>query len=199
DAGPSFAAAGNPFATGGGAPQIWSYGLRNPWRFSFDRDTGDLYIGDVGQNAREEIDIEPAGSAGGVNYGWRGYEGNRVFDSTVAGMITTHAAPALDYPQDSTTAIVRDGCAVTGGYVYRGDAIPALDGFYFYTDYCSGDVGSFRWCDGAVVDHRRVPGLGRSNTVSFGEDNAGELYMVNQLGDSGAGEASGIIYRIVSP
>jgi glucose/arabinose dehydrogenase len=163
-------------------PELWNYGLRNPWRFSFDRATGDLYIGDVGQNAREEIDVQPAASPGGENYGWNIMEGLSCYGVATCNQ-TGLTLPVLDYDHGA-------GCAVTGGYVYRGGAIPSLAGHYLYGDYCSGTVWSFRYLNGQAVDRRERPDLfPNGNISSFGQDGAGELYIVT-LG--------GTIYRIVA-
>lgn len=161
--------ADNPFVGGGGLPEIWHYGLRNPWRFSFDRATGDLWIGDVGQDHWEEIDVVP-GSARGLNFGYPLLEG-------------THALVAAEAP--GTVAPVyelwhRSGnCAVTGGFVYRGDAVQALQGHYLFADYCRGALKAIRVRRGAVVAlaslRLRVPLVS-----SFGQDPAGEVYVVSQ-------------------
>ena len=130
----------NPFILVGGAPQVWSLGLRNPWRFSFDRITGDLYIGDVGQDAREEIDVAVAPNAGRqANYGWRLMEGTLCFNPSSNCNSGSLTLPVLDYPH------VGSGCtgSVTGGYVYRGQAMPSLSGTYFYGDFCRGIRGEF--------------------------------------------------------
>jgi len=164
-------------------PEVWSYGLRNPWRFSFDRATGDLYIGDVGQNQREEIDVGTAaeGAGRGVNYGWSVMEGNQCFRGPGCEQ-TGLALPALDYGHS-------EGCSVTGGYVYRGSAIPALQGHYFYADLCQGWVRSFRYTGGAAADETNWPTLSPGGEiVSFGEDSAGELYLL---------QAGGGVYKIV--
>jgi len=175
----------NPFiAQAGTRPEIWSLGLRNPWRYSFDRLTGELYIGDVGQGQREEVDVEPAGS-GGRNYGWNVMEGDICFQSGCSGAGLT--PPAHSYSH-------ADGCSVNGGYVYRGTRIPALRGHYFYADYCDGWVRSFRWSGGAATDHRDWPALAPGGAISsFGEDAAGELYVV-RYGAAGAGE----IHRFIA-
>jgi glucose/arabinose dehydrogenase len=188
-----FAAAGNPFEGGGGLPTIWAYGLRNPWRFSFDRRTGDLYIGDVGQGVWEEIDIQPASSGGGENYGWRAYEGFEVFEAADVDQVPVHAEPVL-VVRHSSDPIQRDACSITGGVVYRGPDIPDLRGVYLFGDYCSGDIAAFRWCDGAIQGSaERVPGLRGRGVVSFGEDNAGNIYLVNFQAD-GAGNK---VFRII--
>jgi len=182
----AFVAAGNPFEGGGGLPQIWAYGLRNPWRFSIDQPTGDIYIGDVGQNAIEEIDIQPGTSTGGENYGWRFFEGDERSSMSGSGCddtgfdTITHAEPAVVNAQSSGGEILRGACSITGGYVYRGSAIPALAGVYFYGDYCSNDIAALRYCEGSVMGVQRVDDLRGTGDglASFGQDNAGELYLV---------------------
>jgi len=173
--------ASNPYASGSSfAPELWNWGLRNPWRFSFDRATGDLYIGDVGQGSREEINVAPASSTGGENYGWNNLEGTICY--TPGCTPTGTVLPVLDY----THGI---GCSVTGGYVYRGAAIPALVGHYLYADYCSGWVRSFRYAGGQAVDRQDRPTLSPGEPItSFGEDASGEVYVVTH---------GGVIYRIV--
>lgn len=165
--------------TGNGAlPEIWSIGLRNPWRYSFDPDNGDLYIGDVGQNAVEEVDYEPAG-AGKRNYGWNSMEGSRCFEPDSGcdqGGITL---PVVEYSHDS-------GCSITGGYVYRGSAIPELRGVYFYADYCSGLIGTLRMENQALSGARDITASinpdGIKDFTSFGVDAAGELYIATRGG-----------------
>jgi len=173
----------NPFL-GGLAPEVWSLGLRNPWRFSFDRVTHDLYIGDVGEGAREEINVSPAlnglNAGRALNYGWRLMEGflcfNPSFDCNTGSPPLT--LPVLDYPHDNGT------CAVTGGYVYRGSAMPALQGTYFYGDFCAGFVRSFRYQNGQPTEQTEWPLLSPpgASVTSFGEDEAGELYVMTQGG-----------------
>jgi len=169
--------AGNPFA--GSATfrhELWNYGLRNPWRWSFDRQTGDLYIGDVGQNAYEEVDVQPAASGGGANYGWNIMEASHCYDGSGCSR-SGLTLPVLTYGHN-------DGCAVTGGYVYRGSAVPAVQGHYFYSDACSGFLRSFRWTGGAAVTATKDwSQLGRSDVNSFGEDGHGELYIMTYGGD----------------
>jgi glucose/arabinose dehydrogenase len=161
--------ADNPFATPGGAlDEIWAKGLRNPWRFSFDRVTGDLWIGDVGQNDREEIDFQPRASAGGENYGWKMTEGTRCADGGTSGCpagVPACNAPGLVAPKYQYSHA--EGCSVTGGYVYRGTLVPALAGRYVYGDYCSGRL----WADGDRLD----PVAPQLST--FGEDASGEVYL----------------------
>ncbi len=190
--------ADNPFVGNGSIrDEIWSLGLRNPWRFSFDRATGDMYIGDVGQNAREEVDFEAAGN-GGLNYGWRCMEG---FNCTGLSGCTCNmnvVLPVHDYAHNL-------GCSITGGYVYRGCDIPDLDGTYFFGDFCSGRIWSFEYDagTGTVLDftNRTVelqPGGGMAiNTISsFGEDANGEIYICD-FGPSFGGAGDGEIYKIV--
>lgn len=165
----------NPFVGQAGArAEIWAYGLRNPWRFSFDRQTGDLYIADVGQNDLEEVNAE-AGNEGGLNYGWNVMEGTECFrsdDCDRSGLVL----PVLVYDHG-------DGCSVTGGFVYRGAALPELAGLYFFSDFCSSFVRSFRLAGGQAVEERRWPELEPGgNVTSFGEDAAGEVYILTREG-----------------
>lgn len=171
----------NPFAQGGGRPEIWIYGVRNPWRFSFDRATGDLWIGDVGQNEIEEVSYLPAGQAAGRNLGWRAYEGSERYTDT-AYPNEDPVFPVLEYRHSQ-------GCSVTGGYVYRGQALPALTGAYFYGDFCSGNVWA-AWTedDGATWENRLFGNSGISIS-SFAQDRAGELYLIDH---------GGVIYKLVA-
>jgi glucose/arabinose dehydrogenase len=168
--------ADNPFVQSG-APEVWSYGLRNPWRFSFDRATGDLYIADVGELAWEEVDISTAaqGSGRGANYGWNIMEGAHCFLADGCDQ-TGLTLPVVEYNHE-------EGCSITGGYVYRGSAIPALQGHYLYADLCQRWVRSFRYADGAVTEHTDRPSLTPPGAVlSFGEDALGELYILDESG-----------------
>jgi glucose/arabinose dehydrogenase len=155
---------------------IYAKGLRNPWRFSFDRSTGALWIGDVGQGSREEIDYLRPGRPAGANFGWNGYEGTLVYDSRVAARLTKSslAFPVSQYGRDL-------GYSVTGGYVYRGSAIPALRGFYLFADWGSGHVWAKKGPGGA---RHVVAGLDGqvSQVSSFGQDARGELYVVSLAG-----------------
>lgn len=165
----------NPFAAGSGAPEIWVYGLRNPWRFSIDATERLLYIGDVGQETWEEINVIPLDMAG-ANLGWFTMEGSECFGASScddAGMML----PVVEYGHD-------EGCSVTGGYVYRGAAIPELGGQYFYADWCHGWVRSFRYDGGGATDARDwTEDLGRLGQVtSFGVDDSGELYLTTWEG-----------------
>jgi hypothetical protein len=169
--------ADNPFADGDGAePEIWSWGLRNPWRFSFDRVSGGMFIGDVGQNIREEIDVEPAGE-GGRNYGWNVMEADRCYDSANCNRQGL-TLPAFSYGRDDGS------CSVTGGYVYRGSAYPDLYGAYVFSDYCSGVLWAFDAGSALETGTARAMPIGESGTSpsSFGEDEAGELYIVGHGG-----------------
>jgi glucose/arabinose dehydrogenase len=173
----------NPFKDRAGArPEIWAFGLRNPWRWSFDRRTGDLYIADVGQDKYEEIDLQPASSRGGENYGWRLMEGKHCFNPSSGCEQTGLTMPVAEYDHSK-------GCSVTGGYVYRGARYPWLDGLYFFADYCSGIVWTLdRNPSGAweMVERARVS----FQPSSFGQDQAGELYLV--------GHNDGTVYHLVS-
>ncbi len=159
----------NPFADSGGRGEIWAYGLRNPWRFSFDRETGELWAGDVGQNRWEEIDlIEPGG-----NYGWNVLEGNHCFTPSEGCDREGTVPPVWEYSLDG------EPCSVIGGYVYRGAAIPWLNGAYVYGDFCSGKVFGLRYTNGEVAEHQELADTGLRIT-SFAQDNDGELYLLSQ-------------------
>lgn len=163
-------------------PEIWAWGLRNPWRFSFDRATDDLYIADVGQNMYEEVNFQPAGSPGGENYGWNIMEGTSCYQ-TISCDTSNLVLPLVVYPHGQA------GCSITGGYVYRGTTFPELAGVYFYADYCSGKIWALHndadeeWRNAEVLDTRL-------SISSFGEDEAGELYLTDSFG--------GGLYRLVS-
>jgi glucose/arabinose dehydrogenase len=160
----------NPFAGRRGMRgEIWDYGLRNPWRLSFDRSTGDLWIADVGRDRREEIDFEEAGSEGGRNYGWNRMEGSVRFGDHHKPKKAVR--PVYDYAHDGAV------CAVTGGYVYRGSRIPGLAGAYLFSDFCKGGIEALRLRDGKVVEHRVFP-LPVAQISSFGQDAEGELYVL---------------------
>jgi glucose/arabinose dehydrogenase len=164
----------NPFVGRADArPEIWAWGLRNVWRFSFDRATGDLYLADVGQNQWEEVNFQPAASAGGENYGWNAYEGTHVYSGQPAASAVV--APVLEYNHSAGR------CSVTGGYVYRGERIPALQGVYLYGDWCSGTIWSATRAAGGAWETVVSLESGRSIS-SFGEDEAGELYVVDHSG-----------------
>jgi glucose/arabinose dehydrogenase len=163
----------NPFVNGGGLPEIWAYGLRNPWRFSFDRQTGDLYIADVGQDLYEEIDFLPAHSPGGSNFGWSFREGFHPYKGNPpAG--AKFVDPVWEYTHDQ-------GCSITGGFVYRGKALPKLAGVYFYGDYCSGNIWGLQKGANGKWQSSLLFQSGRSIS-SFGQDQAGELYLLDLNG-----------------
>jgi glucose/arabinose dehydrogenase len=169
----------NPFMTGNVAHEIWAYGLRNPWRFSFDRATGDLFIADVGQGDWEEVDVLPGGSAGGANFGWDYREGAHDYAGDApAGLIE----PVAEYSHSE------GGCSVTGGDVYRGPSLPEWQGIYLYGDFCSGLIwGMIRSGDSWQAPILFDTAFGIS---SFGEDEAGELYLA---------DLNGAVYRLSKP
>jgi len=160
--------------------EIWAMGLRNPWRFSFDRLTGDLWIADVGQNAIEEIDFQPAGSKGGENYGWRCYEGNQPYSTGGCGPLASYTFPVYTYPQGQD-------CSVTGGFVFRGATNSPYYGKYFFADYCSNKIWTLNKVGGNWIreDFGQFAG---NNFSTFGEDANGQLYI--------AGITSGKLFRI---
>ncbi len=175
--------ADNPFATNKqGAPEVWAYGLRNPWRFSFDSATGDLYIADVGQNLYEEVDVQPAKSPGGLNYGWNIMEATHCYSPSDGCNKNGLVLPVTEYTHGD------DGCSISGGYVYRGKQFKELVGTYFFADYCSGKIwgmqanGSNSWKTGELM--KGVGGIS-----SFGQDEAGEIYVCDLN--------KGIIYHLV--
>jgi glucose/arabinose dehydrogenase len=174
----------NPFRnTQGALPEIWAYGLRNPWRFSFDRQTGDLFIADVGQGAREEVNLQSASSPGGENYGWRRMEGTACFNPSTACNDGRLELPVLEYDHSL-------GCSITGGYRYRGLRFPQYAGRFFYGDFCSGRIWAATqsgqtWSTAQLMDTTL-------SITSFGEDEAGELYVVHY----GSG-SNGTIQRLV--
>ena len=171
--------ADNPFASGGGSPEIWAYGLRNPWRFSFDVLAGDLFIGDVGQNQVEEVDFLAAGSPGGVNFGWNYLEGSHPYKGQSEVSLTL-IDPIAEYSHDL-------GCSITGGVVYRGMNLPEWQGVYLYGDYCNGNVwGLLRNPDGTWQSLLLFQTGYR--IASFGVDEAGEVYLLDHQ--------QGEIYRL---
>ncbi|OGO33359.1 MAG: hypothetical protein A2Z16_10605 [Chloroflexi bacterium RBG_16_54_18] len=163
----------NPNVHEAGMPEIWAYGLRNPWRFSFDRLSEDLYIADVGQSQWEEINFLPAGSPGGINFGWRFFEGMHPYqDSPLSG--TEITSPVAEYAHNL-------GCSVTGGVVYRGERLPEFQGIYLFGDYCGQRVwGLTRSTEGNWINSVLFEGLG--SITSFGEDEVGEVYLVTHEG-----------------
>ncbi len=175
--------ANNPFVGRADAkPEIWAYGLRNPWRISFDRATGDLYIGDVGQGSKEEINFQAASAGGGENYGWRIMEGDECYDEAQDCTRADLIAPIAVYSHDL-------GCSVTGGYVYRGQMYSWLVGQYIFADYCTGIVWATARDANAEWQTQQV-GKFDDTISSFGQDEAGELYVV--------GHGNGIIYKLTA-
>ena len=162
----------NPFFGGGGSPEIWTVGQRNPWRFSFDREWGDLWVGDVGGGDWEEIDRQPADAPGGLNYGWPIMEGKHCKDGAAC-TIDPYTLPVAEYGHDQ-------GCAVVGGYVYRGEAQPGLTGVYLFGDWCSGLIFTLQ-ADAGTVSPKLVARSGLQ-VSSFGEDESGEIYLVDLAG-----------------
>lgn len=172
----------NPFAAGNGLPEIWAYGLRNPWRFSFNRLTGDLYIGDVGQNAYEEIDFLPSGERGGLNFGWNRYEGFHDYGSERL-PITNHRPPVFEYTH-------AEGCSVTGGVTYRGLSLPEWNGIYLFGDFCSGKIWGLLHQIGGADEQFQIALLFLTgfNISTFGLDESGEIYLADY--------SSGAVYRL---
>ena len=183
--------------------EVWAWGFRNVWRFSFDRKTGDIYYGDVGQNKWEEVNYEPSDSPGGVNYGWRLMEASHCYNPEKDCPQDGLTMPIIEYPNDANYMMVlgggsqadAEGCSVTGGYVYRGSEINGLQGYYLFGDYCSGNIWSFKVVDGKAVNYtNRTEEINLANgefttyISSFGEDANGELYIV---------EYNGGIYKIM--
>jgi glucose/arabinose dehydrogenase len=165
----------NPFVGQADAkPEVWAYGLRNPWRFTFDRKMGDMYVADVGGDNFEEVSFQPADSEGGINYGWSAWEGNERHNEV---------QPNGDVVPPVTTYSHKDGCSITGGYVYRGANLPELDGIYFYGDYCNGRIWTLER-NGAGQWTSALTGWqpGRFVISSFGEDESGELYVADYKG-----------------
>jgi glucose/arabinose dehydrogenase len=174
--------AANPFVARPPArPEIWAYGLRNPWRFSFDRLTGDLYIADAGESTWEEVDFQPAGSSGGQDYGWSIMEGAHCFNPSTGCVTAGLALPVFEYNHGLNNA----NCVIIGGYVYRGKRLPILGGRYFFADFCAGWIRSFRVQAGVAVDLQdHTAQLGTLSSInSFGEDALGELYITVQGGN----------------
>lgn len=165
----------NPFINVSSAlDEIWSYGLRNPWKFSFDRTTGDLWIADVGQNQIEEINKVSASSTGGENYGWKCFEGNSIYSTETGCDIITHEAPIAQYTHGAT-----GGCSITGGYIYRGTAQMTLEGLYFFSDFCSDDIGYVKETTPGNYEIAFIEDLSGLGISAFGEDANGELYVVS--------------------
>jgi len=176
---------GNPYVENAAyADEIWASGLRNPWRFSFDRETGDMWIADVGQNSIEEINLIPSGSGAGWNFGWRCYEGEDTYNTSECASEGEYQFPLYQYSHSTD-----NGCSVTGGFIYRGEEFPSLDGYYFFTDYCNDILYSLRDSSGqwVLTKHGQYPG---NNFSTFGEDRNGEIYL--------AGITSGTVYKLTA-
>jgi len=171
--------AGNPFIDGGGKPEIWAYGLRNPWRFSYERLTGDLWIADVGQNQWEEVNFLPAGMTGGINFGWNFREGAHSFEGEPPEGLTL-LDPVFEYQHGY-------GCSVTGGYVYRGKSLPEFTGVYLVADFCNGRIWGVIPQSGGGWEWQSLFETGW-NISSFGQDDDGELYLADMT--------NGVIYRL---
>jgi hypothetical protein len=173
----------NPFVSRTGARgEIWAYGLRNPWRYTFDRTTGDMWIGDVGQGAFEEVDLQPATSIGGENYGWRRMEGFHCFNPSTNCTDPSFTMPIIEYSHGG------GACSITGGYRYRGTQVPALNAAYLYGDYCTGTIWTASQSNG-----NWFPKVLFQTTISissFGEDVSGELYVMDV--------ARGIVYKMIA-
>jgi len=174
----------NPFVNDNSIlDEIWALGLRNPWRFSFDRLTNEMYIADVGQNQLEEISYEPANSIGGYNFGWRCYEGNLPFNTNNCDDPNVYTAPIYEYGHDL-------GCSITGGHVYRGSEFPELFGKYIYTDYCSGLIWALYQDDTGQWVNDSLGNFENNSLASFGEDANGEMYVTSRR--------SGAIFKLVT-
>ena len=185
--------------------EVWAWGLRNVWRFSFDKKTGDIYYGDVGQNKWEEVNFEPASSSGGNNYGWRQMEASYCFEPKENCKRDGMVLPIIEYPNDAyhpAFALGRknqlnvEGCSVTGGYVYRGEKLKGFKGVYFFGDYCSGNIWSFKVKDGKANEFKNrteeiniADGEFTNYISSFGQDADGEIYIVDY---------NGAVYKIIA-
>ena len=174
--------ASNPFRnTNGARPEIWAYGVRNPWRFTFDRETADLLIADVGQDTWEEVDFQPATSNGGENYGWRHMEGNHCYNPSTNCQTGSLVTPVIEYSH-------AEGCSITGGYRYRGTRHPLMRGIYFFGDYCSGTIwGATQQSNGTWTRQTLLTTSPKLAISTFGEDVNGELYVA---------DLNGVVYHI---
>jgi hypothetical protein len=190
-------ATGNPFALGPGRDEIWAYGLRNPWRFSFDRASGDMVIADVGQSAREEIDLAPSPATGvvggaGTNYGWNCREGTIAYSgaSTGCGPASDFTEPVFDYPHTDPGDGSAHGCSIIGGYVDRDPSLGDLYGRYLYSDFCSAEIRSLLLPSavGGQAGDDRSEGVTVAKPTSFGEDACGRVYVASD---------EGTVYRLV--
>jgi glucose/arabinose dehydrogenase len=183
---------GNPFADGtAGLPTIWAYGFRNPWRFSFDRANGDMYIGDVGQDQWEEVDFVAAGTGAGDNFGWSVCEGTHPFNFGDCAGLADHHGPIFEYSHGDDTYAGSGSGSITGGFVYRGSTIPALTGAYLFGDYTSSVYGALRYCDGETREPMPLDIANPCAPATFGEDADGEM-LVGCIDD-------GTVRRIIAP
>jgi len=174
----------NPFVDDSGTlDEIWALGMRNPWRFSFDMETGDLWIGDVGQYDYEEVDFQEASSSGGQNWGWRCYEGLHPFNTSGCGPASDYDDPIFEYDHSG------NNCSITGGFVYRGDDSELLNGVYLGIDYCSGYLFGIRRLENNEIESYNF-GTNGFGFTAFGQDDNGEMYLA---------KSNGIIYKIVDP
>jgi len=171
----------NPFSDGPYRDEVWSIGFRNPWRWSFDRLTQDMWIGDVGQSQREEIDFQPAQSTGGENYGWRCYEGTLVYNAASCNASITYTPPAYEYSHSF-------GCSVTGGFVYRGSSYHTMFGKYFYGDWCNTSIHQLVRSDSGTISETNLGNLAGTGVIAFGEDRWGDLYTSSY---------SGIVFKFI--
>lgn len=177
--------ADNPFVGNANwLDEIWAYGLRNPWKFSFDKANGDLFIGDVGQDIWEEVSYAPATSTGGENYGWRCYEASATYNTTGCDLGATYSWPIYEYNQSGAPP---NGCTVIGGHVYRGTQHPGMQGYYFFAEFCGDWIYSLYWTGTVWQDYDHGTFAGGSWTT-FGEGNDGELYIADQ--------SSGFVYHL---
>jgi glucose/arabinose dehydrogenase len=192
-AGTAKPAAGNPFINDANEnkKKIWAYGVRNPWRDSFDRKTGDLYIADVGQDSFEELNVQPADSTGGVNYGWNTMEAKHCFDPPTGCDQSGLTLPVHEYPQKTPPGGGGTAASITGGYVYRGCKMPGLDGTYFFADQAFKEFYSLKWDGGSgITDLKSYPQFFQYRVTTFGQDVNGEILFVDYGGD-------GKVYRII--
>jgi glucose/arabinose dehydrogenase len=176
---------GNPYIENAvAADEIWASGLRNPWRFSFDRETGDMWIADVGQDRIEEVNFIPSGSGAGMNFGWRCYEGEEAYNTDGCGSVGDYQFPLYQYYHSTD-----NGCSVTGGFVYRGQEYLSLEGYYFFADFCNNIIYSLHNSSEQWVLTKNGPYSG-NNFSTFGEDQNGEIYV--------AGITSGTVYKLTA-
>ena len=176
----------NPYVNNPGRmDEIWAFGLRNPWRISFDRQTGELYIADVGEGVAEEVNLQPANSEGGENYGWRCYEGTHPFNTNDCGPFESYTSPIYEYTREGSPNCI----SIVGGYVYRGQAYPVMTGYYFFADFCRRGLWGLRQNEEGVWEATQFGEFPNVGWSSFGEDVNGELYAT--------GFSHATLYRVV--